>query len=97
MRRQRDTSQMNEQNTTPEKELDETEASDLPNAQFKTSVIRMPSDLGENFNKETGNKTELENIKENQSELEELSNCKEYFTGNYSRVDETGSGQRLGS
>ena len=34
--------QRKEQNKTPEKELSEIEISNLPDAQFKTLVIRMP-------------------------------------------------------
>ena len=45
---------MEEQNKTPEKNLNKMEISNLPAAEFKTLVIRM---LSENFNKE------IENIK----------------------------------
>ena len=41
MRRQRNMSQMKEQNKTPEKELNKMEISNLSDAEFKTLVIRM--------------------------------------------------------
>ena len=70
-------SQRKEQDKTPEKELNEMEASNLPDAEFKTLVIRMLNELkgrleelGENFNKE------VENIKENQSEMNEITKMK---------------------
>ena len=70
-------SQMKEQDKTPEKELNKMETSNLPDAEFKTLVIKMLSELrgkseelSETFNKEIGNiKMEIENIKENQSEI----------------------------
>ena len=37
--------QMKEQNKTPEKELKEMEISNLPDAEFKTLVIRMLKEL----------------------------------------------------
>ena len=59
MRGQRNMAQMQEQNKTPEKELNEMEASNLSDAEFKTLVIRMLNELrrrvdelSENFNKE---------------------------------------------
>ena len=45
MRRQRNMAQMKEQIKTPEKELNKMEASKLPDAEFKTLVIRMLKDL----------------------------------------------------
>ena len=44
MRRQRNTSQMKEQNKTPEKELNKMETSKLPDAELRTLVIRMLED-----------------------------------------------------
>ena len=41
---------MKEQNKTPEKELSEIEISNLPDAQFKTLVIRMLQELTGYFN-----------------------------------------------
>ena len=66
MRRQRNVSQMKQQNKTPEKELNKMETSNLLDAEFKTLVTRMLSDLSENFNKE------LENIKKNKSEMKNI-------------------------
>ena len=50
MRRQRNILHMNEQNQTPEKELNKMETRKLLDAEFKTLVIRMLSELSENFN-----------------------------------------------
>ena len=47
MRRQRNMFQMEEQNKTPEKEQNKMETSNLLGAEFKTLVIRMLNDLGE--------------------------------------------------
>ena len=52
MRKQRNMLQMKEQNKTPEKELNKMKTSNLPDAEFKTLVIRMLNDLNEYFNKE---------------------------------------------
>ena len=45
VRTQRNMAQMKEQNTTPEKELNEMEISNLSDAQFKTLVIRMLTEM----------------------------------------------------
>ena len=59
-------SQIKEQDNTPEKELNKIET-DIVDAEFKTLVIRMLTDLSENFNKEIGNiKMGIENLKKNQ-------------------------------
>ena len=50
MRRQRNNSQMKEQNKTPGKELSETERSNLSDTEFKTLVIRMLKELTGYFN-----------------------------------------------
>ena len=47
MRRQRNLSQMKEQNKTPEKELNEMKIANLSDAEFKPLVIRMLGDLTE--------------------------------------------------
>ena len=70
MRRQRNKSQMKEQDKTPEKELHEMETSNLPDAEFKTLVIMMLNELrrgvdelSENSNRAIGNtKREVETI-----------------------------------
>ena len=41
---------MKEKNTTPEKDLNKMDTSNLLDAEFKTLVIRMLNELGENFN-----------------------------------------------
>ena len=50
MRRQRNMAQMKEQIKTPEKKLNETEISNLSDAEFKTLVIRMLKELSEDLN-----------------------------------------------
>ena len=45
MRRQRNMAQIKGQNKTPEKELNKMEISNLPDAEFKTLVIRMLREL----------------------------------------------------
>ena len=70
MRRQRNITQMKEQNNTLEKELNKTKTSNLPDAEFKTLVIMMLNELrrgvdelSENSNRAIGNtKREVENI-----------------------------------
>ena len=47
MRRQRNMAQMNEQNKTPEKELNKMETNNLLDTEFKTLVIRMFSECRE--------------------------------------------------
>ena len=71
MRRQRNRAQMKEQDKTLEKELRKMETRNLPDAEFKTLVIKMLNELrgridnlSENFNKEVRNiKMEIESIK----------------------------------
>ena len=68
---------MNEQ--TPEKELKKIEISNLSDAEFKTLVIRMLSELSENLN----------SIKKNQSEKKDtLIGIKNKLQGINSRVNE---------
>ena len=45
MRRQRNMAQMNEQNKTPEKELNKLETGKLLDAEFKTLIIKMLKEL----------------------------------------------------
>ena len=59
MRRQRNMAQMKEQLKTPEKEFDKMEISNLPDAEFKTLVIRMLKELSEDLNN-------IKNIQSNQ-------------------------------
>ena len=49
MRRQRNMTQMKEQIKTPEKELNKMETSRLLDKEFKTVVVRMLSELGEDL------------------------------------------------
>ena len=75
MRRQTNMAQMKEKNKTPQKEPNKMETSTPLDAKLKTLVLRMlkgrrerTDELSENCHKERGNiKTELEDIKENQS------------------------------
>ena len=68
---------MKEQDKTPEKELNETETSNLPDAEFGTLVLKMfkklrrrIDQLSENFNKNMGNiKINIENLKKGKSEM----------------------------
>ena len=53
--------QMKDQIKTPEKELNEVEISNLPDAEFQTLVIRMPKELSE----------DLSSIKKTQSETKD--------------------------
>ena len=50
MRRQRNMAQMKKQNKIPENELNKMEKSNLPDAEFKTLIIRMLNVLSENLN-----------------------------------------------
>ena len=50
MKKQRSMAQMREQIKTPEKKLNETEISNLSDAEFKTLVIRLLKELSEDLN-----------------------------------------------
>ena len=70
---------MKEQIKTPEKELNKMEISSQQDAEFKTMVIRMLRELGE----------DLDSIKKMQSEMKyRLIEIKNNLQGNKSRVDE---------
>ena len=70
--------QMKEENTTAEKELNKMETSNLLQAEFKTLVIRMLSELSQ----------DLSSIKKTRSETKEtLTEIKNNLQGNNSRVD----------
>ena len=91
-------SQIKEQNKTPGKELNKMETRNLPDVKFKILVRGRVYELGENFNKETGNiKIKIENIKKNQSEIKDtLNKMKNTFKViNWSRSSR-GSNQQLG-
>ena len=61
---------MKEQEKTPEKELNEMEASNLPDTEFKKMVIRMLKELIENFNKARASIKDIETIKSKYSEMQ---------------------------
>ena len=66
MRKQRNMAQMKEQNKTPEKELNEMEITNLPDAVFKTLVIRILKELiGYSNNIKEEMKVTLSEIKKN--------------------------------
>ena len=69
--------QMEEQNKTPEKELNKKEISNLSDAEFKTLVIRMLKELNEYFN----------SIKKTQAEMKVTLNEKK------KNLQETNSGE----
>ena len=70
--------QMKEQIKTPEKELNELEISNIANAEFKTLVIRMLKEFGE----------DVSSIKRIQSETKDaLIEIKKNLQGKNSRVD----------
>ena len=74
--------QMKEQIKTPEKELSEMEISNLPDAEFKTLVIRMLKEPSE----------DLSSIKKILSEMKDtLIEIKNNLQGNNSRLDEATS------
>ena len=77
MRRQKNMAQMKEQIKTPEKELRKMKISNLPDADFKTLVIRMLKELSE----------DLDSIKKIQSEMKgTLIEIRNNLQGNNSRV-----------
>ena len=79
MRRQRNMAQVKEQIKTPEKELNKMEVSNLPDAEFKTLVIRMLKELSEKCN----------SIKNIQLEVKDtLTEIKNNLLGNNSRMNE---------
>ena len=71
--------QMEEQNKTPEKELNKMEISNLSDAKFKTLVIRMSKELSENLSSIKNIKSEMKNS---------LIEIKNNLQGINSRVDE---------
>ena len=50
MRRQRNMTQMKEEEKSPEKELNKMETGNRPDVEFKTLVIRMLKELSEDLN-----------------------------------------------
>ena len=79
MGRQRNMAQIKEQIKIPEKELNKMEICNLPDAEFRTLVIKMLKELSETLN----------NIKKIQSETKDvLIEIKNNLQGNNSREDE---------
>ena len=72
--------QMKKQNNTPEKELNKMETSNLLDAEFKTLVIRMLTELSEDIHSTKKNQTEVNDT---------LMETKDNLQGINSRVDET--------
>ena len=72
--------QMKKQNNTPEKELNKMETSNLLDAEFKTLVIRMLTELSEDIHSTKNNQTEV---------TDTLMETKDTLQGINSRVDET--------
>ena len=91
MRRQRNTFQVREQDKTPEKELSETERSNLPDREFKQRVLRMLTDLGRRMDEfSEAVKKVMEDIKMNQSEMKNtILEMKNSLEGLKSRVEDT--------
>ena len=90
-------SQMKEHKKSPEKELNEMEATKIPGEDFKTRVIQMlkdlrgrMDDLSENINKErVSTKKDMETIEEKQLEMKNtVSEMKNTLEGINSRFDE---------
>ena len=80
MRRQRNMAKTKEQIKTPEKELNKMGISNLSDAEFKTLVIRMLTELSE----------DLSSIKKIQSEMKDmLIEIKNNLQGNNNRVNKT--------
>ena len=90
MRRQRNMFKIKEKDKAQEKEL-KMVTSNLTDTEFKTLIIRMLSDLSENFDKEIENiKIEIEDIKKNQSEIRNIiTEIKNTVEGIKSRLDES--------
>ncbi|KAF6323390.1 hypothetical protein mRhiFer1_008368 [Rhinolophus ferrumequinum] len=83
-------SQITQQKKPPKMELNETEATNLPETEFKTLIIKMLKEFSENFNKEiTSIKKDIEAMKNNQTEIKntitEMTNTLEGIT---SRLNE---------
>ena len=76
---------MKEQEKTPERKLNEMEASRLPDTEFKTMVIRILRELSETFN---SIKKDIQTIKMNQSEMKDIQTEMKYnLQGINSRAD----------
>ena len=77
---------MKEQEKSPEKEVNEMEASNLSDIEFKVEVIRMLKELSENYN---SMKKDIETMKKNQSEMKNTTSyIKNSLEAIKSRLDE---------
>ena len=86
MERQRNMTQIKEQKKFTEKELNEIEASNLLDTEFKTIVLWMLKELRENFN---SIKKRYRNNKKRQSEMKiKITEMKNILEGISSRLDE---------
>ena len=92
MRRQRNIFQIEEQDITSEKELNELEINNLPDEEFKVMTINMVNKLRRRMDEhsENVNKLLLYNIKKNQTELKSTINeIRNTLGGINSRLDDT--------
>ena len=74
--------QMKEQEKSPEKELNEMEASNLPNTEFKTLVIKMLKKLSNNFNSITKDIETINNLLEMKNTIFKIKNILEEINNN---------------
>ena len=90
MRRQRNTFQAREHYKTPEKELSETETSNLLGKEFKQNIMRMLTDMQRRMDEHSEHiSKELEDIKKNQSEMKNtILKMRNSLEGLNSRVEE---------
>uniref|UniRef100_A0A9L0RNE6 L1 transposable element RRM domain-containing protein n=1 Tax=Equus caballus TaxID=9796 RepID=A0A9L0RNE6_HORSE len=90
MRRQRNTFQVREHYKTPEKELSETETSDLLDKEFKQNIMRMLTDMQRRMDEHSEHiSKELEDMKKNQSEMKNtIHEIRNSLEGLNSRVEE---------
>ena len=81
MRRQRNFSQLKEQEKNPEKITNETKISNLPDKEFKAWVIRMLPEVGESTDEHSKNSNkDLENIKKESVRTEKYNKWNEKHT-----------------
>ena len=72
MKRQRTMYQMKEQDKTPEKQLNEVEIGNLPEIEFRITIVKMIQNLGKRMEAEIKKMQEMFN-----KDLEELKNNKQ--------------------
>ena len=93
MGRQRNNPQMNGKEDSPEKELNEIEARNPSDIEFKIMVIRMFKELSDNYKELSGNynsmKKEIETMNKNQKEIKNtIFEMKNTLQGITRRLDE---------